>query len=332
MLNRLIYMTILTSMFLSACTEVVAKSKKEKDSDVQNATTQIEEKKSAVQDRFFMHGDGHLVIRGVSGQNLDVYYRKDDGSLDDEAFAKIDATFGFPTNMMGENISRRMLGMLDYFSDLVAPGKTIVMASGYRSQSYNNQLRKAGRTAAKTSTHIDGMAIDFSIPGVDGKEFWELIRHRDCCGAGNYGGNVVHLDSGRPRFWEKATSKVNTGASDFNRYIYLSTEYDRYQMGERARLLFTSISDFGFGVKPDFDFVSDKEGENKMDSGRLEAEDSRMKDGCLMINERKDARFIYAKIPDGMKAGKYRVRFDFCNKPFTEMPDKTVSNEIEILR
>lgn len=282
--------------------------------------------------RFFMIGDGRLVIRGVSGKVLDIRYQKEDGSLDGEAFAQIDAFFGFPTSTMGENISRRMLGMLDYFSDLVAPGKTIVMASGYRSQSYNNQLRKAGRTAAKTSTHIDGMAIDFSIAGVDGKAFWELIRHRDCCGAGNYGGNVIHLDSGRPRFWEKATSKVNTGASDFNRYIYLSTEYDRYEAGEHARLLFTSISDFGFGVKPDFSFVSDKEGENQVTSGRLETAVNHMKDGCLMIHERKDARFIFTKIPDGIKGGRYRIKLDFCNKPFTEMPDKTISNEIEIVK
>jgi uncharacterized protein YcbK (DUF882 family) len=279
-----------------------------------------------------MTGDGRLVIRGVSGKVLDIRYQKEDGSLDDAAFAQIDALFGFPTITMGENISRRMLGMLDYFSDLVAPGKTIVMASGYRSQSYNNQLRKAGRTAAKTSTHIDGMAIDFSIAGVEGKAFWDLIRHRDCCGAGNYGGNVIHLDSGRPRFWEKATSKVNTGASDFNRYIYLSTEYDRYEVGERARLLFTSISDFGFGVKPGFDFVSDKEGENQVSSGRLETESSHIKDGCLMIRERKDARFIFMKIPSDMKAGRYRIKLDFCHKPFTEMPDETVSNEIEVVR
>lgn len=288
--------------------------------------------KSAAQGRFFMTGDGRLVIRSVSGKILDVRYQKEDGSLDDEAFAQIDAVFGFPTSMMGENISRRMLGMLDYFSDLVAPGKTIVMASGYRSQAYNNQLRKLGRTAAKTSTHIDGMAIDFSIAGVDGKEFWELIRHRDCCGAGNYGGNVIHIDSGRPRFWEKATSKVNTGASDFNRHIYLSTEYDRFEIGERARLLFTSISDFGFGVKPEFSFVSDKEGENHVASGRLETTASRMKEGCLMMNERKAARFIFTKISDDMKAGRYRIRLDFCNKPFVEMPDKTVSNEIEIVK
>ena len=293
----------------------LAKSQKNQDED-RKETVRI-----AAQDRFFMHGDG---------QTLDVQMRKADGSLDDAAFAKIDATFGFPTQSMGENISRRMLGMLDYFSDLVAPGKTVVMASGYRSQSYNNQLRKLGRTAAKTSTHIDGMAIDFSIAGVNGKSLWEMIRQRDCCGVGNYGGNVIHLDSGRPRFWETATSKVHTNASDYNRYIYLSTEYDRYNAGERVRLLFTSISDFGFGVKRDFSFVSDKDGEKVVGHGQLEADAHQVQDDCVMINERKEARFIYTTLSDAMKPGTYRVRFDFCHKPFAEMPDKTVSNIIEI--
>ncbi len=277
---------------------------------------------------FFMHGDGVVnIVNSHNGKAVTVTYMNPDGTLNDAAFAKIDGVFGFPTGEKGENISRRTIAMLDYFSDLVGKGKPINLASGYRSESYNQGLRQNGKTAAKTSTHIDGMAIDFSIAGVNGKELWDTIRFKDCCGAGNYGGNIVHLDSGRPRFWEKATSKVTTGASDFNRYIYLSTEYDRYSAGDKARLLFTSISDFGFGIKPTVTLVTDKEGKEK--AGELKI-DTTEKD-CVMINERKDARFIFATLTEKTFEQNVRLRVDFCNKPFTEMPDFAVSNAVEVL-
>jgi hypothetical protein len=135
----------------------------------------------------------------------------------------------------------------------------------------------------------------------------------------------VHLDSGRPRFWEKATSKVHTGASDFNRTIYLSTEYDRYRAGARARLFFTSISDFGFGVRRKFVYVRDKGGKDTVGRGELEGSGD-----CLMIQSRRQARFLSTELPDKVLPKRVRVRLTFCRRPFEEMPTETVSNEIEV--
>lgn len=286
-------------------------------------------KNHPVDEPFFLMGDGKLKIKNISnGRYTEVSLLKKDGSLNSDGFTKIDYVFGFPTTSKGENISYRMLFMLDHFSDHFAPGKTVYLKSGYRSPKYNKNLRDQGRTAAKTSTHIDGMAIDFYIDGVDGKVMWEYIRVQDCCGTGHYGGKTVHLDSGRPRFWEQATSKVRTGASDFNRYIYLSTEYDRYKPGQKIRLLFTSISDFGFGVKPQITYVTDKDGEDKVAKGKLISE---KKSKCLMVTQRNHARFIYTTIPEKLEPGRYRIKVDFCKRPFEEMPEIKVTNEIEIL-
>lgn len=290
--------------------------------------------KSVKHSPFFLIGDGEISLAPAGGASQKIRFAHADGSLDDAAFARIDRLFGFPTAEKGENVSRRTIAMLDYFSDLVAPGKTIFLKSGYRSKSSNDALRRAGKTAGKTSTHIDGMALDFYIPGVDGKSLWELIRHRDCCGAGNYGGNVVHLDSGRPRFWEKATSKVHTGASDFNRYIYLSTDYDYNAAQSEIRLFFTSISDFGFGVKKTITYVSDKEGQSKITTGIIEkiGQSPKAADNeCTMINDRRDARFIYTHLPEKLPQGKrVRIKIDFCNKTAEEMPDFAVSGEFEV--
>lgn len=277
---------------------------------------------------FFLAGDGRIKIRNQhNGLSLDAVYQTPDGKLDESVFLKIDRVFGFPTNLMGEGISRRTIAMLDYFSDRVAPGKTVGLVSGYRSQDYNNALRAKGKTAARTSTHIDGMAADFSIEGVNGTKFWDMVRGMKCCGIGYYYGDVVHLDSGRPRYWKTETSKVKTDASAFNRQMYLSAEYDRYQAGDKVRLLFTSVSDFGFGVEPQIKLVDEIKTEKVLDKTILDGVDT-----CKKIIKRKDARFLSMTLPTSLKPGRYRVQLDFCERPFEEMPKSSLSGPIEIVR
>jgi uncharacterized protein YcbK (DUF882 family) len=278
---------------------------------------------------FFLMGDGRIHIRNThTGAEAEVTLLAPDGSLNKEGFTRIDRVFGFPTEEKGENISPRLIFMLDYFSDLVAPGKVINLESGYRSPEYNSRLRDAGGNVGGTSTHIDGMAIDFFIEGVNGKELWEIIRSSDCCGAGYYGGKNVHLDSARPRFWEAATSKVRTGESDYNRRIYISTDYDRYKAGDKVRLSFSSVSDFGFGIKPVGLFVNNAEGDSAVAVSEITPHDT---SGCLTLPERKSSRFLYLTIPPDLHEGRYRIRIDFCRRPFDQMPLTTVSHEIEIL-
>ncbi len=282
------------------------------------------------QGRFFLMGDGKLQIKNMhTGREATATLVNPDGSLNEEGFAKIDEVFEFPTREKDEHISPRLLFMLDYFSDLVAPGKLIKMESGYRSPDYNTTLRDKGGNVAKASIHMDGMALDFAIDGVNGKKLWELIKSKDCCGIGHYGGASVHLDAARPRFWEAATSKVRTGESDYNRYIYLSTDYDRYRAGDMVRLSFCSVSDFGFGIKRNVALVDDSGGNNTITKAPIKAPEGT---DCIAIPDRKASHFITLTLPANLREGKYRIRVDFCRRPFEQMPVKTVSNEIELLR
>lgn len=279
--------------------------------------------------RFFLMGDGKLHIKSErTGDEAAVILITADGQLNDSAFTRIDTVFEFPTGEKGEHISPRLLFMLDYFSDLVAPGRLITLESGYRSPEYNLKLREKGGIVAKTSLHMDGMALDFSIQGVDGKNLWELIRSKACCGVGHYGGNTLHLDSARPRFWEADTAGVTSGESDYNRRIYLSTDFDRYKPGDRVRLSFSSVSDFGFGIASSVAFVEDPEGLNTIRTARTESGEET---DCRMIENRKASRFLYVTIPSDLPAGRYRIRVDFCQRPFPQMPSERISNEIEIL-
>ncbi|GLI33178.1 hypothetical protein DAMNIGENAA_06110 [Desulforhabdus amnigena] len=279
-------------------------------------------------DRFFLMGDGSIHIKNVrSGQDASITLLTPDGDLNEEGFNKVDELFGFPTWEKEEHISPRLIFMLDYFSDLVAPGKVIQLESGYRSPEYNSSLRNSGGNVAKTSQHIDGMALDFSIEGVNGKELWEIIRSRNCCGVGHYGGSSIHLDSARPRFWEAATSKVKTGESDYNRRIYVSSDYDRYRPGDAVRLSFSSVSVFGFGIGRTVSFVNDSEGSHTVAAAQIRNQED---DDCILIKDRKASRFIHLSVPPALREGKYRMKVDFCRRPFEQMPEWTLSNEIEI--
>ena len=150
-------------------------------------------------------GSGSLHLKNMrNNHEAKVNLLNQDGSFNEEALNKVDWVFGFPTEEKGEHISPRLLFMLSYFTDRLAPGKTINIESAYRSPEYNNQIRDQGNNAARTSTHQDGIALDFWLEGVNGKYIWETIRAKNCGGIGHYGDKTVHFDAGRPRFWEAA--------------------------------------------------------------------------------------------------------------------------------
>jgi uncharacterized protein YcbK (DUF882 family) len=278
---------------------------------------------------FFLMGDGKLHIKNVkSQQEGDVKLILPDGSLDESALGRIDTVFGFSGQRKGDHISPRLLFMLDYFSDLVAPGKVIFLTSGYRSPEYNDGLKKAGGIVAKTSTHMDGLALDFFIEGINGKRLWELIREKNCCGAGHYGGKEIHLDASRPRFWEAATSKVETNESDYNRRMFLSTDFDRYRPGQPLRLSFSSVSDFRFGIRKKAAVITDREGSQSLTAIDIQAQSA---GDCFPIDNRETSHWINLTLPPNIKEGRYRLQLDFCQRPFEQMPSNIISNEIEIL-
>ncbi len=280
-------------------------------------------------DRFFLMGSGRLHLKNLRNhRETRVDLRNRDGSFNDAAFTEVDRVFGFPAGEKGEHISPRLLFMLSYFADLAAPGRVINIESAYRSPEYNDKIRKRGANAARTSTHMDGMALDFWLAGVGGKDLWQTIREKDCCGVGHYGGKIIHLDAGRPRFWEAMTSGTKTPEPDYNRHIYLSSEYDRYIPAEVVRLSLSGVGTFGFGVRPAVGLYGPAVTGEAAAHARIVSED---RSGCIPLADRRAARFLAIAIPPGLTAGRYRAKLDFCRKPFSQMPAEIFSNEIEVL-
>lgn len=277
---------------------------------------------------FFLMGSGRLHLKNLrNGREARVALLNPDGSLNDAALNEVDRVFGFPTTEKGEHISPRLLGMVSHFADRLAPGATINIESAYRSPEYNAGIRKKGANAARTSAHMDGMALDFWLEGVDGKKLWQTIREADCGGIGHYGGKSIHLDAGRPRFWEAATSGTKTMEPDYNRHLYLSTDYDRYRTGARLRLSLSGLSTFGFGVRPMAVVESEKTGEQSQMALDLPVAGG----DCIPLKDRKATRFLYATLPADQPQGRYRIGLEFCNRPFPQMPDRATSNDIEVI-
>lgn len=278
--------------------------------------------------RFYLMGSGKLHLKNLrNNEAAQVSLLNEDGSFNDEAFRQVDRVFGYPTTQMGDHISPRLLFMLSYFADRLSPGGRIIIESGYRSPEYNEKLRQKGANAAKTSTHIDAMALDFRIEGVDGKKLWETVRETNCCGVGHYGGDSIHLDAGRPRFWEAATSGTGSTEPDYNHHIYLSTDFDRYPRQAPIRLILSGISTFGFGIGPEAFLYGVNDPEKP--AARMRIADSGSAD-CHIIADRKTARLLSATLPSDLPAGRYRIQLQFCRQPFTQMPAEVVTREIEL--
>jgi len=214
--------------------------------------------------------------------------------------------------------------------------KTIRLNSAYRSPQYNQNLRDQDRTVAKASTHMEGMAADITIAGVDGKYLWEALRAKNCCGVGWYGRSSVHVDTGPARFWTGATSKVNTNISDHNKKILLRSDRDIYRAGDTMDLFIVRITEYPIGVKPQFKLVEvtdDKEKIIKKFRPQFTNLAKESKKSCLILQRREEGRKIAWQIPEkvgALREAPLHVRVDFCNKPHEEMPDFTLSNRIEI--
>lgn len=94
-------------------------------------------------------------------------------------------------------------GVLDLLSDIreqIGTDKQLNIISGYRSPEYNSFLISSGRRVAKGSLHLRGLAIDFSIDGINNKAISGIAKSFVAGGVGLYP-EFVHIDVGRVRYW-----------------------------------------------------------------------------------------------------------------------------------
>jgi uncharacterized protein YcbK (DUF882 family) len=79
-------------------------------------------------------------------------------------------------------------------------GRSIIITSGYRTKSTNDELRRQGIDAARNSFHLRGRAVDIQIDGVPLHHMAALGSRLGLGGVGIYD-SFVHLDTGPLRIW-----------------------------------------------------------------------------------------------------------------------------------
>jgi uncharacterized protein YcbK (DUF882 family) len=183
--------------------------------------------------RFFVEGDGALALTNAhTGARAVVRYRRPDGAYDPDAIARIRRAFRSKGDRSEGLVSLRLVEVLSWVQGRTG-GKPLTLLSGYRNPTYNENLRRRGAKAAGGSLHTEGLAADLALAGPQALRLWHAVRDLDCCGAGYYARQgFVHVDVGRARFWEAATSRVDEDLSAGNARLFARTEFDRYAPGE----------------------------------------------------------------------------------------------------
>jgi len=97
-------------------------------------------------------------------------------------------------------ISIQVIDLLYEIKNRFVSGKEVTIISGYRSPEYNQRLKSLGRHVVEDSLHLDGLAIDFTIPGIRTDKLAKAAIQLQAGGVGLYQ-TFVHIDVGRVRRW-----------------------------------------------------------------------------------------------------------------------------------
>jgi uncharacterized protein YcbK (DUF882 family) len=281
--------------------------------------------------RFFFAGNGRLTLHHAHfNTTLDVRYRRPDGSFDEAALEQIRHFFRSREDGREGDISLRLIELLGFIETRFHPQR-LTLLSGYRSPEFNEDIRAAGGKAAKASLHTEGLAADILPSGLDLRQLWLELRELRTGGAGYYRkGNFLHVDTGKPRFWEETTSRVDEDLSAGNARIFVRTDYDRYADLRGAVLSLHSVTAFPLAVATGATLVGP---DGTTATARLAAAHG-VEDGaaCLQIPAYAEAyRLQVVDVHAPKERGPWRVVLNTCEPRIERTPESAESNPIELL-
>lgn len=282
--------------------------------------------------RYFYSGDGSISLDTNKGKAAFTgQYRKDDGSHDEVAMRRINQVFQARFGSVDGAISPRLIEFLDYLQDHFLPKARMTIISGYRSPQYNMGLRSQGKLAAKASLHQYAMACDMEMHGVAARSIWEYVKDLRYGGVGHYGGKYIHLDVGPARFWEAATTGIDTDKSDDNKLIGIISDKDIYIAGEPVELRFIRMTAFPIAVSGEFSIEKkEKDGEWKNVKKFNPQFGSAAAGECSSFNTIAAMAGIKWQLPDDIAPGRYRIVATFCDNEWADMPKTIATPEIEV--
>jgi uncharacterized protein YcbK (DUF882 family) len=130
----------------------------------------------------------------------DVYWA--DGDYIPESLRNIDVLMRDHTNDEIRHIVPELIDVLARLRQKVGFVKPIQVNSGYRSPKSNAVARRHNRHVARNSFHMQGMAVDISVPGFNLSKLRRAAIDLQAGGVGTYpNANFLHLDVGPVRVW-----------------------------------------------------------------------------------------------------------------------------------
>jgi len=137
-----------------------------------------------------------------TGEKLDLPYWIE-GDYLPESLAEINRVLRDHRTGAVAAIDIQLLDLLDRVKAALGTAQPFQVISGYRSPASNSLLATNSSGVARRSLHMEGKAIDISIPGVPLADLRRAGLMLKGGGVGYYpGSNFVHLDVGRVRTWE----------------------------------------------------------------------------------------------------------------------------------
>jgi len=137
-----------------------------------------------------------------TGERLDIVYRQGDLYVP-EALARLDEYLRDHRTGDVHHYDPRVFDLLhDLTKKLGRPDSEIDIVCGYRSPWSNEFLRAHGHGVALHSLHMQAMAIDIRVPGVETSRLRDAALELHRGGVGYYAqSDFVHVDVGRVRRW-----------------------------------------------------------------------------------------------------------------------------------
>lgn len=137
-----------------------------------------------------------------TSERLDIVYRKGNTYIP-SALKQLDEYLGDYRTGAVRHYDPRLFDLLhDLLSSVGEPDAEIDVICGYRTPRTNKFLRHHSHGVAEHSLHMQAMAIDIRIPGVDTSQLRDSALAMRRGGVGYYkSSDFVHVDVGRVRRW-----------------------------------------------------------------------------------------------------------------------------------
>lgn len=147
--------------------------------------------------------EGRLSLHNLkTDERVTVTYRNELGVYDAEALKALNWALRCPTSNETAQMDLRVIEYLHRLDVALGGGHEIQIISGYRSPTYNRELRAASHGVAKHSLHMKGKAVDLAIAGIGLDTLRFMARKSLPGGVGYYPkAGFIHIDSGSYRSW-----------------------------------------------------------------------------------------------------------------------------------